>query len=101
MSLIPTCYEKRQAWERLYDWDFSPFDEFSLAPAETGVTLVSLVETAGDGMLTVGAGTVSGMKVQALLSAGTPGVVYTITATILTVPHSYELSLDGLIRVVA
>lgn len=101
MSITAQKYDKRQAWGRLYDWDFSEFDEFSLSPAETGLTFGSVTVAPNDGTLTLGTPNVSGEKVQILVSGGSIGVSYTITVNVTTTPHGYALDLDGIINVVA
>lgn len=99
MSITAQILDKREAWQRLYDWDFSQFDEFALSPAETGIASATVVVSPNDGILTIGQPAISGTKVQLLIGAGTPGVLYTITVSILTAPTSYPLSWDGLLNV--
>lgn len=94
-------YDKRKGWRRLYDWDFSPFDEFSLSPAETGIGSPTVTVSGGDSALVIGAPAISGFKVQILISGGTPGINTTITVSIATIPNSYLLNLDGIINVLS
>lgn len=101
MSIIAQSFDKRQAWSRLYDWDFSAFDEFSLSPDETGIATASVVVASGDGALTLGTVTLNGKKVQTQIGGGTVGMAYTLTCSITTAPNNYPLSWDGIINVVA
>lgn len=99
MSLIAQTFDKRVEWSRLYDWDFSPFDEFSLSPVETGISVISVVLNGPDSALTLGTPVVNGLKVQMLISGGTVGAAYTITVSVATLSHGYDLDLDGIINV--
>jgi len=67
---------------RLYGFNFALFPE--IVAGDTIASVVSITQVAGDNLLTVGAASISGDEVLALLSTGTAGVVYVLKCKIMT-----------------
>ncbi len=71
---------KRPAEVRTGSLDFKNFPE--IVAGDTLSTVTSVAATPAG--LTLGSGSISGTQVQTLMSSGTDGVLYTITATAVT-----------------
>ncbi len=71
--------QKRAAWSRLYNFDFSNFGEFNETPAQT-ISAATITATS----LTVGTPALSNSAVQAQISGGTSNTVYPINVLITT-----------------
>lgn len=100
MSQLAQFFQKRPAWKRLYDWDFSNFDEFTLTPVETGITNVIATILGPDNTLVLGSPAVNGMKVQMTVAGGTAGQSYTVIVQVNTVPSGYILDWAGQFQIV-
>lgn len=100
MSQVANYYLKRSDWKRLYDWDFSRFDEFATM-GEVGIGSADYTFTGNvDNNLTIESLATEGPVAQLLISGGTPGATYTITVGIVTQPSGYKLDWDGILRII-
>ncbi len=88
--------DKRVAWVRTYEWDFSRFAEVIAGNTLTSPT-VSV--TGPDTALTASAASVVGAKVLSTLAGGNTGLVYTLECLVYT-SGGATLQQQGLLNVV-
>jgi hypothetical protein len=79
MSNDITVLEKRPAASRLYDFDFAP----QMGESDTITSITSITANPAT-VITLGTPTASGKLAQIRLGAGTDGVMYLLTAVVVT-----------------
>lgn len=96
---VTTLY-KHAGEVRLFDFDFVNFDEFDPEGLNQTIVTAQVGYSGPDTALSLGIAAFSGSRVQTLISGGTAGALYTVTAKCQT-NGGYSLAQDGYLQVLA